>query len=344
MVNASAIEYVQKLLKDGYSLNEIRSHLINSGFSPLEVNSAIDQLHLEKKVHISKKVLFLSILVLFVVGLGVFLFSVLSSSAEIAYYDLLSSKNVVSQGGSLVLDHSFVFSGKSDVEIALLHEVLFNEKNVYSFEEKVLLKPAVNTILNLPSTLEPGDYEVKVSFKFNDEEFSDILSFAVQKRSIGVITEPPKSRIDSCPSVCNDFNDCTRDSCKSGVCVFDPVTFCCGNNICESSESESSCSDDCKISSSPQDYVLEAKRLSATDANSAGRVCSKIASRALYNDCFFEVSVNSGNALFCSPISDVDYRDSCYSKIAINKKDHNLCNNIIDKSLRDNCNLLISLI
>lgn len=346
MVNLSAIEYVHKLLKDGYSVQEIRSHLINSGFAPLEVNSAIDQLSLEKKHFAYKKVLLFFMLGLLFLGVIFLLFFLFSSSTSVAYYGLSSSQNVVSQGGSLVLEHSFVFSGRDGVEISVLEEVFSSGVNVYSLEEKVVLKPSLNTVLNLPSVLVPGDYVVKVSFVFSGKSFFASVPFSIKDESgIKIISQTPvKINIDSCPSVCDDLNDCTRDSCSGGVCVFDPVMFCCGNNVCESSESEKSCPDDCRPVGSVQDYLDKAHSLSSTDANSASRSCSKIANKAVYNDCFFDVSVNSGNALFCSPISDVGYRDACYSKIAMNKKDHNLCNNIVDKSLRDNCNLLISLI
>lgn len=345
MVSVSAVEYVQRLLKEGYSINDIRSHLINSEFSPQEVNSAIDSLHFKKKINITKRILIFSISALLIVGAVSLILIALQSSIDITYYDISSSQNTLSKGGSLVVEHSFVFSGKENTELNLLYEFFSKGYNIYSFEDKILVKPYVTSVLNIPATFGSGDYELKSSFEFEEKRFSDTLYFAVREKSGSkIITEIKKASVDFCPSVCNDLNDCTRDSCVGGVCSFESISFCCGNNICERSESEDSCPDDCVISDvSSEDYLLEAKRLSSTDLDSAARICSKIANKNIYNDCFFEISTNSGNALFCSPISDVDYRDSCYSKIAINRRNKSLCNNIVDRSLRDNCNLLISL-
>ena len=53
---------------------------------------------------------------------------------------------------------------------------------------------------------------------------------------------------NKCPNSCDDMNSCTQDYCSSGTsyqCEHKPITPCCGNGICESTESFNECSEDC---------------------------------------------------------------------------------------------------
>jgi len=52
----------------------------------------------------------------------------------------------------------------------------------------------------------------------------------------------------SCPSSCDDFNDCTEDYCSEETnfdCVHKPIDNCCGNAKCEIGENYQNCADDC---------------------------------------------------------------------------------------------------
>lgn len=52
-----------------------------------------------------------------------------------------------------------------------------------------------------------------------------------------------------CPDSCEDSNDCTKDYCSTVTdyeCRNDPIIPCCGNKICEDTESYKSCLLDCQ--------------------------------------------------------------------------------------------------
>lgn len=65
-----------------------------------------------------------------------------------------------------------------------------------------------------------------------------------------------------CPASCNDYDDCTIDYCNSLTdykCVNEEIFPCCGNDICESTESYSSCPSDCPKPICNAGYLSEYK-------------------------------------------------------------------------------------
>jgi hypothetical protein len=67
------------------------------------------------------------------------------------------------------------------------------------------------------------------------------------------IEEPIEEEIieqPTCPDNCDDEKDCTKDYCNKDTdfeCIHDTITLCCGNDICEITEDNEECAEDCPI-------------------------------------------------------------------------------------------------
>jgi len=65
---------------------------------------------------------------------------------------------------------------------------------------------------------------------------------------------PPARREAVCPTSCDDNDECTRDVCGYQTdfeCRHAPIYPCCGNGVCEGSETQDSCAKDCNFQESP---------------------------------------------------------------------------------------------
>lgn len=67
-------------------------------------------------------------------------------------------------------------------------------------------------------------------------------------------TTPP-TREAVCPLSCEDNDACTRDVCSYSTdyeCRHAPIYPCCGNGVCEGSETQDNCARDCSFQESPE--------------------------------------------------------------------------------------------
>jgi len=104
----------------------------------------------------------------------------------------------------------------------------------------------------------------------------------------------------SCPSSCDDFNECTEDFCFEETdfnCINKPIDNCCGNEKCETGENYENCADDCpncddsnSCTDDSYDYHLKAcvnKKIIPCCGND---ICESVEStKTCPEDCVFDV-------------------------------------------------------
>ncbi len=342
------MEYVKRLQAQGYDINSIRSQLVNSGYSPFDVAQAIkitEKTSVKKQFKVpSIKIASLFIL-LIILSFSIYFFW--PSSVKIIEFNTFTSNKDVPQGGNLLFYNSIRSDIKKQVFVELNHKIIdrvgkiiLNKKEIVSFVESVSSPTDISLLSNIPI----GDYEVQSSLNYNKQSLTSKLFFSIKESSkdFGIKATNNSLNLLDCPGGCDDFNSCTNDRCINGNCMFELKINCCGNNVCEASESESSCSEDCKqkTSQTSQDLIQQAKDNISKGAEKAARYCNQISDKSIRDDCFLELTKESNNSLFCSSISDNGLRDSCFIDVILTTKDYSLCNKLLDDLLKNNCFLM----
>ena len=197
------------------------------------------------------------------------------------------------------------------------------------------------TVLNLAS-IEPNCFD---AIKNQDEEEIDC----------GGVCD---SCVKECPLSCDDRKTCTQDYCNSNTnfkCVHEDVFPCCGDDICESSESKEICEQDCSPRGSPlpdpqQDYVdpfpytlslnekiEEVKILAKSSPQQALAFCDHISLESSRDQCYSSLGESLGRTEICNKVIEERMRDICISRVARKLNESILCDGVIDENKRDSC-------
>ncbi|MBW3004717.1 hypothetical protein KY310_02710 [Candidatus Woesearchaeota archaeon] len=356
MVQQSLTEYINKLLKAGYDIGTIRSTLINSGYSPAEVNQALTYAKgPSKKVSLTLKVLIIGAISL-ILSILVILGAVWLLTPEPKEISLTTTplKTEAYPGDTI----SFLVELTSNVE--RIEQVLLSYELIDLQEEKIVStkqdrpevgrKRSLTIQMNLPANIQPGAYEIKTvmshklgtqqrKFNFNVIE-SPKETVSLEEEYLEEFVEEEEPQEVVCPKSCDDFNPCTIDSCEKGLCVYSPKIPCCGNGICEEGESVLNCADDCaKTTKTPQELITQANTVAKTEPEAAAMLCNKLIRQNDIDLCFSEVALTSGKSIICENIQTQDSKDTCYMEFAIDG-DYSVCPKVLNSYLSKSCNSL----
>jgi len=355
MVQQSLTEYVNKLLKSGYDVGAIRTTLINSGYSPAEVNQALSYAKTgpKKQISLNLKILIIgaiSIILVILIILG----AVWLLTPEPKEISLTASpvKTEAYPGDAI----SFLIELTSDVEriepVLLTYELidLKAEKIVLTKQDRLEMgrKRSLTVQINLPADINPGTYEIKtiLSYKLGTKQRTFNFNVIEAPDAAVPIDEYVEEFVEEvieevkCPESCDDFNPCTIDFCEKGLCKYTPKVPCCGNGICEEGESILNCADDCsKTRKTPQEIIQQAKTVAAADPEAAAMLCNKLIRPNDIDLCFSEVAQTSGKSVICENIQTQENKDTCYMEFAIDG-DYSVCPKVLNSYLSKSCNSL----
>ena len=282
-----------------------------------------------------------------------------------------------------------------------------SNKMISSKTETIALetRASIKSEISLPKNAQPGNYILKVRAEYGGKAASASDTFAVSGPAkdscfnsakdsdeegidCGGACKPCPTCSDriknqgeegvDCGGPCapckknyNDNNKCTKDLFSDGKCVNEPIEPCCGNLVCEKTESEKSCAEDCQKDAedfsgmSSSETIERIKQISIADQEKASRLCSGLIQQTFINYCFAEIAQSTKSARFCKSVSDERAIDSCYTKLAellpnsllceeisaeprkdacymnfVNKGDYSVCEKISNDYLRKSCEAL----
>ncbi len=347
MVQQSLIEYIQRLLQQGYDSGVIRSTLLNAGYSPYDVDTAMRIAGAPQR-RVSTNVLIVGFLILLVLAAGTLIVMKLFQEPVVLSVSLNLFSTQSAPGQDVVVNVDIQNPSGRKTAGLIDFVVTGPSGRVASKTESFELtrQTSVPASIALPSTAAPGAYTIRATISYAGKSVSQSTSFeVVQKiqpeRPSGGLAEKPLEKAKelqlTCLGGCDDLNFCTKDECVQGACMNTPISPCCGDHKCDASETVSSCVLDCSERPiGPAEIRQRAKELASSDLDKALETCDGLAQRVYIDACLSDVSAASNSKDPCSRIIADDVRDACYIPFAYSN-DFSVCPLITNSYMKNSC-------
>ncbi|VVB80900.1 Uncharacterised protein [uncultured archaeon] len=351
MVQETLVEYVRRLLQQGYDAGTIRTTLTNAGYSPSDVNYALQLAGAPVEKRISTQTLVIAFLIILILAGGILLaLKLLQPAPAILSFSASLFSTKISPGQDLAVNFDIQNPSGTKTEGLIDYYVTGPSGKIASKTESftVTTRTSIPSTVSLPGAT-PGAYTVQATLNYGGKSITKSADFeiteAMKKTAPGEAlkektTEQAKAAQATCPSGCDDLNFCTTDACQNGICIHTPITPCCGNNQCEAGETQTTCVLDCaERPIGPDEINAKAKELAVTDLPKALESCESMAQRVLIDGCLSTISEASGSKEPCTRVADSDVRDACYIPFAY-KNDFSVCSQITNPYMKNSCTSL----
>ncbi len=346
MVQQSLLEYIQRLLQQGYDPKIIRDTLLKAGYSSYDIEEAMRAAGAPKKVPVKLLVTIFVILLAVAAGLLVALKLVQPAPAELGLSLSLFS-TVVQPGSDLIVTANVDNPSGRQVSGLIDFAVMGPAGKVVSTTESVSLtnRASVPVTIRIPDGSPEGAYSLRATLSYGRVSTTQTAVFDVERISVEaptyVLEERPvveaKQAQLTCPGGCDDLNFCTDDSCIQGRCIHAPIVPCCGNRVCESGESKESCVVDCSERPvDPKELSDRAENMASSDLAGALELCDSLAQRQYVDVCVKGVADEADSKESCERIVADDVRDTCYITFAYDN-DFSVCDKLTNKYMRNSC-------
>ena len=326
----SITNYVRQQLKRGYNPETIREVLLNSGYSPFEIDKALKYMKPKRKIVIPTKAIAFIVGTLIVLAIIVVIaLKLLAPVPKEIDLKLRPLKTQFNPGDEIVFIKSLTSNTleRADVPVLTLIKDSKTKAIVASKMENIVTGEAstTETRVRISNKTKVGRYFVEVTFVYASSKKKETFDITIgSKKEIEKVVEKPAI---VCPESCDDYNACTIDSCVSGVCVNTEVSSCCGNGVCEEGETGLNCKSDCVEVKKVFEVKEIAKKEVSRDVQKAAVTCNSIPDVYESDLCFSEIAEESGSSVLCESIQDSERKDECFISFALNN-DFSVCEQI----------------
>jgi hypothetical protein len=352
MVNPSLTEYVRAQLQRGYPPEAIRTALLQAGYNPQDIAIALRTSQpAQRKISISgRNILFIIaglLAVVLLVFAGIILFKPspkdLQISIDVRQPELLP-------GSTLSFITTLSSEEKRIVPVSLEYIVSekFTRKTITSRSSRadVGYSAIDSQSVNLPADIAPGDYEVRLTAKYESLSRISSAGFTVQQPAVEPVEpvaeelQPIEAPIEQeeagCPASCDDLNPATEDTCEKGSCVHTTKANVCGNGECEAGENRVLCPDDCGASQDKASVIEQAVKQASSNAEKAATMCNSLVLSQDSDPCFAAIAAESKKSALCANIQDIRARDNCLWEFT-NLGDFSVCEQLANRYLLTSC-------
>lgn len=337
-------EYVRRMLQAGYTAEQVRSQLLQSGYDAGNIDAALAGAGMSGAKKTIKPLTIAIALgaVLALAVVGIILAGVLAPEPIRIELSGRATRSdaVLGETASFAAELENPSGRKATV---LLSGELIEDATgdvVARSEQQLSLRDSASPLLrfDIPADARPGQYHARIVAAWDGEQRTTDAGIRLLAPEEAPEAPPEQEELLlACPAGCDDFNRCTTDVCAEGQCVHEAVAPCCGNQQCEPGESADTCREDCRPRTSERPtYELraEAEDAAADDPALAQDLCAQIVVDAYADECFAAIAPSVGVDA-CDNIVDVKARDACIVEFAV--ADPALCSGIQGRTLRTSC-------
>jgi len=376
MVNLELVKYIRQLITNGYDVPSIKSHLVQSGYSGGDIDSAIDYIYHPPpagSVAIQKKKIIISGLI---GSAGFVIIAILLYSFVFAGPKMLIDLNLQSLGFEVDSGDYFEFiRDLTNIGSASRFDVLMSytiidprSKAIVNSQDEsfaIQTKSSKKIIIPVPSDTKPGRYTLKAVASYGKQTAEASTSFKVVEKvevscndriknqgergvdcggpcsACPTSLNPNKEQPLGCPAGCDDFDPCTTDLCDGSKCSYQPLEVCCGDFVCSGGETTITCASDCAASRTPirtsGDIIDEALSDARSDPQNARNLCSSLSKLDDSDSCYSLLADETEDFNFCDDVSADDKRDTCYMDFALAKNQFEVCGKLANRYLKNSC-------
>ena len=328
MVKRGVVDYVRKMLQQGYSPDSIKASLAESGYGTDEINEAFGIYYSTstKKSwgYIHLIVLFAVIIVLAVIGTIYYFYSqknfIGAGGEEIKFDVKIISSNITPGGVATVAVEFKNFEKFRNSDAVVKYEVISKDESyiIATQEEKIKIGelPKKQADIKIPLSAKTGDYILRTTAALENKKSISLSDFKINNLDSSNKKNLPKQ----------SSNQTGSDSAITG----EPKSS-------NSNDENTRLNSQDIFSSDPYDALDQVKELAKIDEKSALLKCSNFRLTAFTYTCYKNIGEVAINPDYCEKINDEIVRNDCFSSIAKLSKDDSICEKISSVRKKDLC-------
>ncbi len=339
-------EYIKESLKRGYTPDQIREVLVQSGYSRSVVNKTFQQSNTTHALFSTNKKRISILLFFFFCILGFLVYFYFLSTPQITFQIVPPLQQEYIQGDTLVFERTLTTTSNKKINVAITYILIDSSEKIFlQKKEEFFLSKQNSAKVSFPIYGETklGTYVLKSTLQYDniikEARFPVVIKVQPVLSSFPakVEFEPEVEIKQTCPTDCDDYNTCTQDVCQGGVCSHQPKVPCCGNGNCELGENGLTCVQDCSAKlESPVEIEQKAVYIAQQDISLAINTCMTLIQKERADACVYKIAVQQNNSVICASIQDGVIRDNCGMDFAL-KGDFSTCETLQNPYLQSSC-------
>ncbi len=363
MTSKKVVGYIRGLLQKGYDISAIKNTMLKYGYSSKDIDEAVSEIYnptIRHEIHLGKTTIFAIVfIVISVAGISFFLYyNPPKGPAKLLDLNLEPVKTDIEAGQSISFVQVLSNQGSSKrFDVSVMQEILdpktFKVITHKSETRAIETFTSTPTSVLIPPETPAGDYILRVIVDYDNKKAVatlpiKVVSAAKKETCFDNIQNQDEEGVDcggSCIACkeetidCNDDDPCTSDLIEDEKCINNPISPCCGNQVCESIETFESCSSDCREipQEVPTSTLDDIKQIAKANPEKALQECGKIEIPDIKDICISNIGEAQQNKEYCTKIQNSRIKDLCYSNIAKTANDNSLCSEISSDPRRDSC-------
>ncbi|MBN1792763.1 hypothetical protein JW826_03705 [Candidatus Woesearchaeota archaeon] len=388
------LKYVSEQLKKGYQPSQIKDVLVRQGYSPALVDGVLESVLLKRggaprpspaqagpisssSSSSSSSIIVLGGIVAIIAIIVLGIMFVPKMFTKEALLDVMTTPDQGSYhpGEEVGFDLEIFNMGSKDrFDITLIYRVLDEKENVVASKEEtvaVSTSTSYHKNVDLPTSMKPGDYTLKVFANYDKKIATSSFSFKIEPKEI-VLPEQRESCFDKkqnqdetevdCGGVCGGYwynekcnavpsgsqptQTAKEGTCRDGIKNQDESGIDCGG-VCGGYWYDLKCHDEPKPASTSQDLLIVSKKSTGaklidlkvqakTDPEGANQGCLASDEDKIRDTCIKSVAQASMQSKYCELIISDNERDLCYYPFFM-QGDYAVCEKLVLKESLQTC-------